>query len=737
MTKYFFLFGIILIQNICFSQEIDTNFREIDPVIIGTNKKEERKRSIAQQATTISSKELENANVANSADVLSNSGAVYVQKSQLGGGSVTIRGLEANRNLLVIDGIRMNNLIYRSGHLQNILTTDYNSFEKIEILSGPSSTIYGTDALGGVVSIYTKKPIFAYDEKQVFKTNILLRAANNKAINSHVNFNFGWKKIAFLTTFSSAFFGDLSSGKSKNAFYKTSYGERPWFVERINGIDSVIANPNRFSQVKSAYSQYDFMQKIAFKQSKFILHTLNFQLSNSSNINRYDRLTETSAGIPNFAEWYYGPQKRVLLSYHLTVFKERKYYDKIQLTTSGQLIEESRNSRNFQSTSLNSRVEKVKVFGMLLDFQKSIKKHEFSYGIDIQYNHLKSNAEEINIDSKVVSKLSTRYPDGKNNLFSLAVFIAHNWKINEKLRLVDGFRLGYSALNSEIKDTSFYPFPETIFTQKNPVYSGNIGLVYNVKNWKFNTLLSTGFRVPNTDDLAKIFDSQAGSIILPNADIRPEKTVGIDLGTSYYFNKKGYFENTLYYTFFQDIISSQKSTFNGNDSIVYDGVLSQVFMNQNAKNAVIYGFSSSFIYLVNDYIKTYASVSYTRGRINSDTSNVPLDHIPPMFGKVGVDVNFKQFSAQLFSTFNGWKRINDYSLNGEDNEQYATSKGTPAWFVVNFRASYILKLGFNTKLFDVTIYAGIDNILDTQYRTFASGINGAGRNFFFGLRYKI
>ena len=93
-----------------------------------------------------------------SADLLYYGGEIRIQKSQGAGGSPVIRGFEANRVLLVIDGVRMNNAIYRSGHLQNAITIDPYALERTEIIFGPSSVGYGSDALGGVVHFYTKKP---------------------------------------------------------------------------------------------------------------------------------------------------------------------------------------------------------------------------------------------------------------------------------------------------------------------------------------------------------------------------------------------------------------------------------------------------------------------------------------------------------------------------------------------------------------------------------------------------
>ena len=132
----------------------------LDDVVISASKFREKRENVAYQIQSLDIKQIKNANQSTTADLLTTTQGVTVQKSQLGGGSPIIRGFEANRVLLVVDGVRMNNAIYRSGHLQNSITVDPNALEIVEVVFGPSSTIYGSDALGGVVHFYTKKTSF-------------------------------------------------------------------------------------------------------------------------------------------------------------------------------------------------------------------------------------------------------------------------------------------------------------------------------------------------------------------------------------------------------------------------------------------------------------------------------------------------------------------------------------------------------------------------------------------------
>lgn len=705
----------------------------LNEVVISVNKAEETQRTVAQHVQVIAADEIAAAQAPTTAELLSNTAGVFVQKSQQGGGSPVIRGFEASRILLVVDGIRMNNLIYRAGHLQNVITLDNNILDRAEVLYGPSSTVYGSDALGGVLHFYTKKPLLAGDgQKTNLKVNFLSRygSAANEFTN-HIDFNIGGKKFASLTSVTYSVFDDVKGGKNQNPYYTTSFGDRPYYVERIDGKDSLVENDNKYKQVQSGYNQIDLLQKFLFQQNSHLAHSLNIQFSNSTDIPRYDRLTDPKGDGLNYAEWYYGPQRRLLAAYDLNLKSQDSKFQEIRLGVNYQNIEESRHTRKFNNDNLTHRTENVNVIGLDLDFHKVIKKNNLRFGLEGQYNTLKSTANSENIVTGEISPLDTRYPDGDNTMMNIAAYFSHTWEINPQLIMTDGIRIGFSSLHSTWVDTTFYHFPFTEVTQNNPVYSASLGLINNPSDdWKLSLLVSTGFRVPNVDDLAKVFESAPGMVIVPNPDLKPEQTLSGELGVTKLFGEKTRWENSLYYTQFFDAIVTEAYTFNGQDSIVYDGEMSQVMANQNKEKAYIYGFSSNLSSQCNEHIYLSLMMNYTYGRIKTDTSDYPLDHIPPFMARLQMIYTMKNFSADFFVNYNSWKKLKNYNLNGEDNEQYATPDGMPAWFTVNFRAAYkVHKL--------VSIEAGIDNIFDTQYRVFASGINAPGRNIFAAVRFNL
>ncbi|MFN5236926.1 MAG: TonB-dependent receptor, partial [Bacteroidota bacterium] len=519
--------------------------------------------------------------------------------------------------------------------------------------------------------------------------------------------------------------GDLRMGKKEGT--APFFGLRTYYADRINGRDTLVENPDPYVQKFSGYTQYDLLQKFVFQSSDRVRHTLNVQYSNSGNIPRYDRLTDPKGAGLNSAEWYYGPQKRLMTAYNLNI-RPIAGFDELNVTASWQDIEESRYNRNFGNSRRTERIENVKVYGFLAQGVKYLDNQTLRVGIDGQYNDVQSAARRVDINTGDITTQSTRYPDGGSSLYNMAAFATHSWQKGEFWTFSEGFRVGFSNLNCSFVSTEYFPFLAGEVSQQSPLIAGNVGAVYSgISNWRVAASASSGFRVPNVDDMGKVFDSQPGSVVVPNSDLNPEKSYNIDLNISRDVADKLHWENVLWATALRDAVVADLFQVNGQDSIYYDGEKSRVLALQNKRSASLWGFSSTLQADVTASWSAYASVAYTRGRI-SDGS--PLDHVPPVYGKVGARWHTTKAHAETYLLFNGKKKLEDYNLEGEDNLQYAPADGMPAWYTLNIRGGYII--GRN-----LTLQAGIDNVLDVQYRTFASGINGPGRNIWLTIRVKI
>jgi hemoglobin/transferrin/lactoferrin receptor protein len=705
---------------------------QFDAVVVSASRFEESVRNVAQPVEVIRATDLAFQNMQTTADVMQYTGNVFVQKSQLGGGSPVIRGFETNKVLLVVDGIRMNNAIYRGGHLQNIVTLDNAAMDKVEILYGPGSVMYGSDALGGVMNFFTKSPTLSGNDQLATHVNAFARYSTaNQEKTAHADISLGGKKFGSLTSFTFSDFDDLLQGKNRSDEYP-DFGKRPYYQEHINGEDVQTPNEDVNLQVASGYTQYDFLQKFTFQQNEKVSHQVNLQYSTSTDVPRYDRLTETTNGAFDgplrFGEWYYGPQERLLGAYSLKLNNDHGIYDQAHITAGYQFIEESRHDRRFGNPSINHRTEQLDIFTLNADFSKMTGKSTWRFGLEGTTNHVDSKAIKENINTGDEAPQSTRYPDGGSDVTTGALYLSDQYQLAQKITLNGGLRLSYNSLKASFVDTTFYPFPFTEVTQQYTNLSGSLGAVWNGnKGWRVSALAATGFRAPNVDDLAKVFESVPGSVVVPNPDLGPEKTFNLDLGISKTINDKHTVGIDGFYTWYNDAITLQPGTFNGQSQIEYDGELSDVKMSVNAVSAYLYGFNAYVNVQLTKGLSLYSTINYTYGRIDTDTTDYPLDHIPPVFGKTSLDYKIKKFRAEVYAMYNGWKKLEDYNLNGEDNYPFATVDGMPSWATFNLKASYQLTQHF-------TVQVGLENILDHNYRAFASNISAPGRNLSVTIR---
>lgn len=652
-------------------------------------------------------------------DILEQSGKVYVQKSQQGGGSPVLRGFEANRVLLLVDGVRMNNAIFRSGHLQNSTTIDPFMLEGIDVLFGPGSLSYGSDAIGGTVNFKTKESPF--EDSVKFSGSVLARTGSAD-FEKTLGFSAVIRNKISVTdvVFRVSDYDDLRSGKNSNLFNDFKW-LRTSYVERVGGKDTILENSNPYKQIGSGYGQLDFFVKHRRKQKNEQEHHLCLQVSTSTDVPRYDRLGN-DGDKPEYARWDYGPQKRVLFYAKQIFGKSREVYDLLDVTFSLQRISESRINRRFQSDLRRVRKEDLLIGGLSASAFKGLGKYgEFQYGADTYFNKVFSEAYELNIKSSNVGELSTRYPSDGSNMFLGGVYVNHMIEKN-KFQFHDGVRFDVVRSDFEL-DSTFNASGFSSVTQSNVALSAGLGMNYNANKWLSFVLNSqTAFRAPNIDDLSKVFDSNPGEVVIPNEDLKPERSLSVELLAKIKSDERFSFDAGVNWNRVFNLISVADFSFNGQDSIVYDEVLSRVSANQNNEFGNVYGAFYNMNIKLGTLTELNSNLTFTRGILDNGEN---MAHIPPVYGRTAFDFKFNETeNTSVFffvSRYNFNKPINRYSKQSADRLVFATPDGMPAYVVFDL-------LG-RVKVKNWEINGGVKNLLDTHYRTFASGINASGRNF--------
>jgi hemoglobin/transferrin/lactoferrin receptor protein len=699
--------------------------RQMEDVVVSANRWEQNPEEIPQQITQIMPESIALANPPTTADVLGTSGQVFIQKSQLGGGSPIIRGFSANSVLIVIDGVRMNNAIYRSGNLQNVITLDANTLQEAEVVFGPGSVIYGSDALGGVMDFHTKTPKFTDQAQFSWSTMTRYGSAANE-LTGNLQLTYTTPTIASFTSLSLSQFGDLRAGGNRTDEFP-DFGKRFEYVERRNGEDMVVQNDNVNKQVGSGYDQTNFMQKLRWKLAPFVDMTYSAHLSTSSDIPRYDRLIERRDGDLRNAEWFYGPQKWQMHQLQTRFYYPVKLFDEFKINAAYQTIEESRNTRRFASDMLTTRLEEVDAISLNLDFEKLLNDtNEIYYGIELVANNVSSTAFATDITTQATSPASTRYPDGGSDWNSLAAYLSAKQQLTRKLFLNSGVRYTHVSLKSRFDDRTFFDFPFDDIALSNGALSGSLGLVYLPNNrWKLNTLISTGFRSPNVDDVGKVFDSEPGNVVVPNPDLKPETSYNLEYGIQRKLGKGFYIEFVNYYSFLNNALVRRNFTFNGQSEIIFDGTPSRVQAEVNAGEAFIWGFNLNTRLNLGQGVSLQSSLTYTEGE---DTiENLPLRHVTPLFGQTSVTLNQEKFTAQFLIRYSGGIAYEDLAPSEQNKPHIYTADGALPWVVYNFNASY--------QIFDqYSVGLNLENILDTHYRPYSSGISAPGFNAVISLR---
>ncbi|TPV32033.1 TonB-dependent receptor [Paucihalobacter ruber] len=704
-----------------------SNLNLTEVVLSGTRWRQTN-RYLPYKIETISKRDVVLQNPQTAADLLEISGKVFIQKSQQGGGSPMIRGFSTNRLLYTVDGVRMNNAIFRSGNLQNVISLDAFATESTEVLFGPSSVIYGSDAIGGVMSFQTLTPQFSLDEKTLVKGNAVYRyaSANNEST-GHFHANVGWKRWAFLTSVTSQNYDHLRQGRHGPDDYL-----KPFFVQRINSEDQVVGQDDKLLQKPSAFSQINVMHKVRFQPNEAWDFQYGFHYSETSPYGRYDRHNRQRDGLPQFAQWDYGPQLWMMNHINITHTRKRQFFDDFTIRLAHQHFEESRINRRLNNDIQNNQYEQVNATSVNLDFKKAISAGStLFYGAEYIFNDVNSTGKELDIITSNATAALSRYPESLWQ--SAAVYLSNEIKLNPKTTLQGGLRYNYFKLNADF-DPQFLNFPFTEANVSNSAVTGSFGAVYRpTKRWIFKANLGTAFRAPNVDDIGKIFDSEPGAVTVPNPDLKPEYAYNFDLGVAVVVGNFIKLDVTGYYTLLNNAMVRRDFLFNGEDTIIFQDEPSRVQAIQNAANAYVYGLQFGAEFKLPEGFTFSTDLNFQKGEEETDGGiKGPSRHAPPFFGFSRLTYQGDKLNLQLYTQFQGEQSFENLAIEERSKDEiYAKDRNgnnfSPAWYTLNIKALYPLTE-------NLTLTTGLENITDQRYRPFSSGISGAGRNFIMALR---
>ncbi|MBN2697445.1 MAG: TonB-dependent receptor [Bacteroidales bacterium] len=721
------------IESFNFEIELEQSSLVLDQVVVSATRWRQTSDNVPSRIVSIPPEEIAFHNPQTAADLLGISGMVFIQKSQQGGGSPMIRGFATNRLIYTIDGVRMNTAIFRGGNLQNVINLDPFATENTEVLFGPGSVIYGSDAIGGVMSFQTLTPQFSLTGKPLISGKAITRYSSaNDEHTGHLDVHIGWKKWALVTSFSSWDYDHLRQGRfGPDDYIKNIYPR--W----QDSMDVIITQDDPLLQIPSAYSQINLMQKVRFKPNEKWDLRYGFHYSVTSPYGRYDRHNRFRNGTLRYAEWNYGPQLWMMNNLSLSHREGNAVYDQLNLSLAWQSFEESRIDRSLNSDERNTQTENVEAYSVNLDFTKSKgSKNTLYYGAEFVLNDVTSKGILTDISTGRQQDGPSRYP--QSVWISVAAYLNDELRVSDKLTLQAGLRYNRFMLDADFSsNVAYYPFPFTTADIRNGALTGSIGGSYRPsESWVIKAGFGTAFRSPNVDDVGKVFDSEPGSVTVPNPDLEAEYAYNFDLGIAKVFGDAVKIDLTGYYTMLQNALVRRDFQLDGLDSILYDGQMSRVQSIQNAAVATVFGVQTGIEVKLPAGFRLVSDLNYQLGKEELDDGSVsPSRHAAPLFGISGLRYQYDNLMLELNAIYQGKKSYDNLPMEERAKDEiYAKDANgnnyAPSWTTFNLKTSYRL----SEKL---SISGGLENVTDRRYRPYSSGISGPGRNFILSFKARF
>ena len=666
------------------SEYIEDEDTEITEYVTVATRKPEDPNLCARTLSILSEKELKEQSPNSIPEALFDSPGIFVQKTNHGGGSPIIRGMIGPQNLIVVDGVRFNNSVYRTGPTQYLNLIDPHSISRIEILRGPGSVLYGSDAMGGVIELFPLSPKFAldYSGKLVMKYD-----TSDFGGVGHIDFNKTSDQFGLLGGVTYKTLGDLIGGGDVG-------------TQKYSGYDNISATAKAvYKFPEGMLSGWKFsisylMTKIwdAGRTDKLVdKHSL--QIYNNNDDLLWARLSMRFDPIDTKGK----------LTFSYQHFFERK---------------DTRKVENDLSTEISSTRDEVtaNTFGVDLTLKTDlIKRLILKYGGMFYKDWVDADRMTRTVSESWNPSKIKSYTDGSSySNYGLFIFLEGKALESEthNIRLSAGYRLhGMKGLSpSEETDT------DTEFTHVGHIVSGSI--FYSFKEFFFSALsFSQGFRAPNLSESAMLGDT-GKYYHIPNYDLKPESSNTLELLGR--INFKGIrIRCTGYVSWLDNLIRREGATWEGLSEIQGKTVA----WNVNAKEGILFGAEGEIVLDLPYDFTISTSLSYTFGEEKiEDETDIPLTRIPPLFGQTNIrwDKEFGGWSG-FISTGLRYSGKQDRLSDEDKSDVRIPEGGTPGWWIWNAQIGVISPQGLFISL-------KAENLLDEKYKYHASGLYSAGRH---------
>jgi hemoglobin/transferrin/lactoferrin receptor protein len=655
------------------AQSDSTESKQLGEVFVTAQRTKQAELKIPYAVKRLGQEQLQHYVPRTTPEALQGINGVFVQKTNHGGGSAFVRGLTGNQTLMLIDGIRLNNSTYRYGPNQYLNTIDPFLIEHIEVAKGTGSVQYGSDAMGGVIQLFSKEPAFA-ETKPVFSGGAQLKYMSvdmEKTGRAHLSY--ADKRFAISAGLTLRDFGDLVGGDTTG------------------------------KQSPSGYKEYAWFAKAKMQLSNHVTLILSHQQLRQDHVPVYHKVK-----LENFFINEFDLQQHQLQYARLEIKTANSWANKLSFIASNQQTNEGRTSWKNGSSTLRNEKDRVNTKGLTTDIASSFTNiWTANSGVEFYFDKVRSKTIDSNLQTNIAVEKRGLYPD-ESQYGNYSIYTLHH--INYKRLSVDA-GLRYNGFSIRLEDTSLGK------VKVNPsAFVYNAAVSYGIAHNHFiYSHYSTGYRAPNVDDMGTlgIVDFRYE---LPTADLKPEQSKTFEIGYKFQ-TRKLKADVAFYHMQLTNLITRVKV-----DGEFINGY--QVYRKENTEKAYIKGVEAELIWEPVKKFVLQANGAYAYGQNKS--KNEPLRRVPPFNGRLSATYQWKGWfgSAEIL-----YASDQDRLAQGDKDDNRIPKGGTPGWEVINVYAGYKWK--------DVQLNACLQNLLNEDYRTHGSGINAVGRSIWLSLRYEF
>ncbi|MDG1498677.1 MAG: TonB-dependent receptor [Planctomycetota bacterium] len=640
---------------------------------------------------------------------------VWVQETNMGGGSAFIRGLTGNQVLIMVDGVRLNDSTTRFGPNQVLNTIDPAIVERIEVTRGPSSVLYGSDAIGGVISIFTRRMApLGGDGSQDGGNFGAADATLDLALDSSVMggrlspvFGFADSDDGYLFVASFYDYNDLNTGGPGKADATAYHGE-------------------------SAFGSWDkdYGDGTSWRASAWIHRDMD--------VPRTDKLVAGyGQANPKNDVYDFALQDRrsALMAFSDTT--GGLFGDEFQLRFSLRRYEERRIKQGFASTRSTFERDETETVGIGMDWKRAIgDAHLLTYGLDLDFDRVSSIRRDTETTTGVVTPKDGQFaPDAEYLAMGLfiqdEIFAFDDYDVTVGARF-SAYSFSFDGFGGGADESGNFNSLTTSLQVGREVAPGH----------RLTATLAQGFRAPNLDDLAKDGDFGGGTE-LPNADLDPEQSLTAELAYGYRAESFS-LDGAVFGTEIRDVVG-RRLTDEGVVGVPGD----ETYLRDNAGDVRLFGVEfAAEKTLGNGPYSVDAGLAFVRGRQHDDTfdavaGEAPFDgvdwrRVPPLHGTAGInwrpalgrEVAGVRVDEARFGI--DWADTQDKLHPGDKSDARINPNGTAGW--ARFDLDVFGPLGHTG---DSRWSLGLHNLFDANYRIHGSGVDAPGLTLAVGLHWSL